>query len=186
MARPSPQDNSETGTPCNVHTSPGPIGYDNPPRIAIDWLPLGCPTLYPCALITELAHEGSSVLLIALLLYATMVQRIIFFPADVDGIEVTWILTSWRPQGIQSMSRFISSPGFGLDLTLELGPFANYDLPCLKELYVDMERVTCFSIPPLWTSYKSQVFPSCTYRMEIVLRIPSLDPLKTHRLLCTS
>uniref|UniRef100_A0A8H7N798 F-box domain-containing protein n=1 Tax=Bionectria ochroleuca TaxID=29856 RepID=A0A8H7N798_BIOOC len=55
------------------------------PSIGFPW---DVPRSIRCALETALAYQGSNVLPIALLLYATMVEKIIFFPADVDGIQV--------------------------------------------------------------------------------------------------
>ncbi|VUC28475.1 unnamed protein product [Clonostachys rosea] len=105
------------------------------PSIGFPW---DVPRSIQHALQIELAEEGSGVVAIVLLLYATMVEKIIFFRSDVDGIHIPYILTGWRPQGVQSLSRFYYPPDFGPDLALELGPFANYDLPCLKELHVTL------------------------------------------------
>ncbi|CAH0003524.1 unnamed protein product [Clonostachys byssicola] len=83
----------------------------------------------------EIAYNGSNVPPIALLLYATMVEKIFLFPSSPDGVEVRWIVTSWQPNG---RSHYYAVE-FGSDQLLELGPFANYGLPCLDELYVDQE-----------------------------------------------
>lgn len=97
--------------------------------------PWDVPRCIRCALEPEIAYNNYNLPTIALLLYATMVEKIFLFPSDPDGIQVGWILTSWQLRG-QPHDLAID---FGSDLTLELGPFANYGLPCLKELYVDLE-----------------------------------------------
>jgi hypothetical protein len=103
------------------------------PGTSSEDFPWDVPRCIQCALEPVIAYNDSNLPTTALLLYATMVEKIFLFPSDPEGIEVRWIVTSWQPQG-QPHDLGID---LGSDLTLELGPFANYGLPCLKELYVD-------------------------------------------------
>ncbi|VUC24623.1 unnamed protein product [Clonostachys rosea] len=115
-----------------------------PPTADMIFLPDTSPTGFPwdvprCirnALEPEIEYNSYTLPVIALLLYAPMVEKIILFSGDPGSVEVKWILTSWHPQG----QRYDPAIDFGPDLTRDLGPFANYGLPCLKDLHVDLQE----------------------------------------------
>ncbi|CAH0047018.1 unnamed protein product [Clonostachys solani] len=115
------------------------------PETSSSDFPWDVPRCIRCALEPQIADNSYNLPSIALLLYATMAEKIFLFPSDPDGIEVGWIVRSWHPRG-QPLDPSID---LGSDLTLELGPFANYGLPCLKELYVDQADDEYWTIPLL-------------------------------------
>jgi hypothetical protein len=115
------------------------------PETSSNNFPWDVPRCIRSKLEPEIAYNSYNLPTIVLLLYATMVEKIFLFTSDPDGVEVRWIVSSWQPQG----QPIYYTVDFNSDLPLELGPFANYGLPCLKELYVDQEHDEFSGLPLL-------------------------------------
>ncbi|CAH0042142.1 unnamed protein product [Clonostachys rhizophaga] len=102
-----------------------------------DWSTIGFPWDVPYTLRRTLEPElkGNHAGPIALLLYATMIKKLILLSNDPEDIWNYMIITSWRPQG---------NPPYmwvepNIDLTPKLGPFANHGHAYLKDLHLEAD-----------------------------------------------
>ncbi|CAH0033823.1 unnamed protein product [Clonostachys rhizophaga] len=104
--------------------------------------PWDVPRSLRCVLEDEIECPGPHEVSLAILFYATMIERIILSSNDPDGLAIFWVISSWLPYGNPPYD----FAEIGSNLTPELGPFANHGHPRLKEICLDGFDEDCFQL----------------------------------------
>ncbi|CAI6016522.1 unnamed protein product [Clonostachys chloroleuca] len=122
--------------------------------------PWDVPQSLRCVLKDAIQRPDPHAVSLAILFYATMVERIILSSNDPDGLHIFWVISSWLPYGNPSYDcAEISS-----NLTPELGPFANHGHPRLKEICLDGFYDDCHPLDRVFVDImkKPGLFTLCT------------------------
>jgi hypothetical protein len=104
--------------------------------------PWDVPQSLRCVLEDEIQNPEVHAVSLAILFYATMVERIILSSNDPDSLQIFWVISSWLPYGNPPYEH----AEIGSNLTPEFGPFANHGHPRLKEICLDGFNEDCIPL----------------------------------------